>query len=113
MMICKADFEELFPHIFAPDSRPSVAPGSGVKPGVASIARWEDDGGRTLAPQPRQLVQAAKPRQIGYKARNPERIGATLAMLPVSAAVGTAFSMMEAWGRRAGPSQRLAPLRSN
>ena len=39
MMICKADFEELFPHVFA-TSPP--APAKGNKD--ASLSRWENEG---------------------------------------------------------------------
>lgn len=46
MMLSKADFEELFPTTFgAEDDR--VAPPVALQPSLASIARWEDDGGRT------------------------------------------------------------------
>lgn len=43
MMICKADFEELFPECFTSQiqiRRETAAPSQ------ACIARWEDDGGR-------------------------------------------------------------------
>ena len=43
MMICKADFEELFPELFQPSDMVSSVPG----PSVKCLARWEDDGGRT------------------------------------------------------------------
>ncbi len=44
MMICKADFEELFPHVFA------ACPQTPAKRSKdASLARWENEGGG-LAP---------------------------------------------------------------
>lgn len=44
MMLCKADFEELFPEVFAPERHRAerTAP-AGNRP--VCIARWEDDGG--------------------------------------------------------------------
>lgn len=60
MMICKADFEELFPDLFRPtDIEPSAA-----KPSAKCLARWEDDGGRTTSastvplPQHRPIQEA-------------------------------------------------------
>ncbi|TCO68705.1 hypothetical protein [Rhodovulum euryhalinum] len=45
MMICKADFEELFPDLFGPkDIEPLAA-----TPSARCLARWEDDGGRTIS----------------------------------------------------------------
>jgi hypothetical protein len=44
MMICKADFEELFPHLFTVAQR--THPKTIVKrPNEACLRRWEDDGG--------------------------------------------------------------------
>lgn len=45
MMICKADFEELFPELF----RPSDMVRSVAEPSGKSLARWEDEGGRTTS----------------------------------------------------------------
>ncbi len=55
MMICRADFEDLFPHLFAPKARP-VAKKVQIQK-VACIARWKDDGGtvQTLPPPPSHL----------------------------------------------------------
>ncbi len=45
MMICEADFEELFPDRFGPkEIDPSAA-----TPSASCLARWEDDGGRTTS----------------------------------------------------------------
>ena len=46
MMICNADFEELFPDLFARKANG----GSSARhdaPSKTCVARWEDDGGRT------------------------------------------------------------------
>ena len=42
MMICKADFEELFPETF-----PARHDERAGQPNPDCLARWEDDGGRT------------------------------------------------------------------
>jgi len=39
MMLCKADFEELFPELFKQNPR------AAAQPSVDCVARWEDDGG--------------------------------------------------------------------
>lgn len=45
MMICRADFEELFPECFASDT-PKRGETKPVGPSDTCMARWEDDGGR-------------------------------------------------------------------
>ncbi len=42
MMICDADFEELFPTIF----RRGPHAANNLGPSADCVARWEDDGGR-------------------------------------------------------------------
>ncbi|KAA8606069.1 hypothetical protein AL036_16185 [Salipiger aestuarii] len=61
MMICKADFEELFPDLLGPKVRRPSAAG----PSAECVARWEDDGGRTtsanIIPLPRRRpIQEAR-----------------------------------------------------
>jgi len=61
MMICKADFEELFPELF----RPSATVSSVAEPSAKCLARWEDDGGRTTSAtiiplSHRRLIQEAR-----------------------------------------------------
>ncbi|MBK6465997.1 MAG: hypothetical protein IPL38_13055 [Rhodobacter sp.] len=46
MMICDADFDELFPST-ARIKRPVVIAERQALPDAVSLARWEDDGGRT------------------------------------------------------------------
>jgi hypothetical protein len=45
-MISRADFPNLFPWIFTPETSPARNRGA-TSPTPAAIARWEDDGGRT------------------------------------------------------------------
>ncbi len=99
MMLCKADFDELFPNMFDPGQRPLAALSSAA-PDIACITRWEDDGGRTLAIQPRPMAVAAKARHYGYNPRDPGQTGLILAMMPVTAAVGAAYAMIAAWDRQ-------------
>lgn len=61
MMLCKADFEELFPDLF----RPKYIEPSAARPSARCLARWEDDGGRTtsanIIPLPhRRPIQEAR-----------------------------------------------------
>ncbi|SEN99523.1 hypothetical protein SAMN05216227_10382 [Pseudorhodobacter antarcticus] len=56
MMICKADFEELFPEIFG--SEPRLSPKPKVhQPSVECLGRWEDDGG-DLGAAPKRFERA-------------------------------------------------------
>lgn len=54
MMICRADFEELFPETF----RPTPKSDSGQSRTEECLARWEKDGGR---PSVRARVFAERP----------------------------------------------------
>lgn len=61
MMLCKADFEELFPDLFRPRDVVSLT----AEPSAGCLARWEDDGGRTtsanIIPLPRRRpIQEAR-----------------------------------------------------
>lgn len=69
MMICKADFEELFPELF----RPGIMVSSVAEPSAKCLARWEDDGGRTtsanIIPLPhRRPIQEVR-RNSNFEAR--------------------------------------------
>jgi len=58
MMICNADFEELFPALFRPASAPASAARQPA-PDANCIARWEDDGGRIVPPARLVLAYAS------------------------------------------------------
>ncbi len=58
MMICRADFEELFPEIFQPRHRPAAINVADA-PSPACVARWEDDGGRAPIRTRRQEMRSA------------------------------------------------------
>ena len=48
MMICKADFEELFPELFQPEPAVAAHPKANA-PNAECTAQWQDDGGRFLS----------------------------------------------------------------
>lgn len=48
MMICKADFEELFPELF----QTRADAGRVSDPTLRCLARWEEDGGRVAQANP-------------------------------------------------------------
>jgi len=58
MMICKADFEELLPHLFAPEAHPVIE--TPLLPSDACIARWHDDGGSVDIRPPRETAHKTK-----------------------------------------------------
>ena len=57
MMICRADFEELFPEMFQPRHRPTAIDVADA-PSPACIARWVDDGGRAPIQKRRQEMRS-------------------------------------------------------
>nr|WP_306265021.1 hypothetical protein [Pararhizobium sp. IMCC3301] len=98
-MISKADFEELFPAIFAPEQlaeMPIATPG----PGATCLARWEDDGGKTPLLPPRRGAQVARLGLYGHRLPDPAQTSMILAMIPVITAVGAAYAMMTVWERQ-------------
>ncbi len=70
MMICKADFEELFPELF----RPSDMERSVAEPSAKCLARWEDDGGRTtstnIIPLPHRRPMQEARRDSNFEVRS-------------------------------------------
>lgn len=97
MMICKADFDELFPSLAA--TRPRAEDSTPPRPSAGCITRWEDDGGRTPpAAQPRRSpARVAYPAGYGFRAADPARAGLALAMMPAVAAYGVASAMFAAY----------------
>ncbi|RKF14765.1 hypothetical protein D6850_07755 [Roseovarius spongiae] len=88
MMICTADFQELFPETFAPGRRDD-----------AHIARWEDDGGATPpAPAPHD-DHVGRPAPAAYGFADPARVGLAMAALPMMSA-GTMLSAFGFQGAR-------------
>jgi hypothetical protein len=62
MMLCQANFEDLFPDLFPGEAPETEA----IRPKGASadcVARWEDDGGRHAVPLPwrRKAIARSRP----------------------------------------------------
>ncbi len=98
MMICDADFDELFSPMDETVRR-AVRTLSLRSRGTACIARWEDDGGRTLARQDRGKPATARTGRSISRKPDPTTAGLVLAMMPAAAAYGTAWNMLAAYGR--------------
>lgn len=98
MMICKADFEDLFPDQFRPEPAP-VTYQSAKSAAAECIARWEDDGGRSLPAPRRARTASARIAQHGSDMPAFARAGAMAATMPVAAAYASAWTMLSAFGR--------------
>lgn len=104
MMICKADFEELFPHLFQPEPAP-VARKMARPASAECLARWENEGGATLPAIGQGRAAASRGSRYGSDmsalARMPAlaRAGAMAATMPAAAAYSAALSMLSAYGQ--------------
>ncbi len=86
MMLCKADFDEIFDP--GQERTDAARPASGpAHPDKACLARWEDDGGRVLPARIAQRDQRSLP------VSDQMRIGMALATMPAAAAYGAAWTM--------------------
>lgn len=97
MMICKADFEELFPDLFQPEPNPDT-PRMAKPANARCIARWEDDGGRSLPARQRGRMEFGRISQRGSNIPELARAGAMGATMPVAAALAAAWTMLSAYG---------------
>lgn len=111
MMICKADFEELFPATFKPKLRSSTVLAL-PEPAPACIARWEDDGGRTTPVTVRPGLRSVHPSHYGSRMAAPARTGIAVSMFPAMAAYGATAAMLSTFAKlaEAGTAQRRARL---
>ncbi len=98
MMLCKADFEELFPETFKLNQC-HVAPIVAGDPGPACLARWEDDGGRPSGQPRRRDAPVVRPARHGYAVSDPMMTGLALATMPAAAAYGAAWTMLSGFGQ--------------
>ncbi len=98
MMLCNADFDEIFASAQqrADHMRPAA---SFPSPGAACLARWEDDGGRTLPHLSRGKAHAARRDRGQISASHPMRVGMALATMPAAAAYGAAWTMLSTYDR--------------
>ena len=96
MMLCKADFDEIFS---SGQKRTDAAkPASGpAHPDNECLARWEDDGGRVLPNPSRRRARAARRDEWPLQVSHPVRTGMALATMPAAAAYGAAWTMFSAY----------------
>ena len=97
MMICKADFEDLFPDLFQSEPEPA-ARRKIVPPGADSIARWEDDGGRPLPVHRRRCAASGRGPRHGYDMPELVRAGAMASLMPAAVAYTNTWNMLSALG---------------
>lgn len=94
MMICDADFEELFPDLFQPEPAPGMQP-IAKGPSAECIARWEDDGG--LPGAPRERTAPVRSPVFAYDMDGFSRAGAIAAVAPANAAYAAIRTMFSAY----------------
>ena len=89
MMLCAADFDELFPPTSKPDA--SCVHGSPPPPSAPRIAWWKDDSRLWPAGDGMPVHRAAF---SGYELADPRAVGLAFALMPVAAAYGAASAML-------------------
>lgn len=100
MMICKADFDEIFPETLPP-ARRAVEPKAAAGPGPAAIARWEDDGGALRRPLPRREARVPRTARDSYPVADPMWRNVALVTTLATASYGAAWTMLSRFGGRA------------
>ena len=100
MMLCKADFEDIFPDLFKPNhcalTETPVAANS-----RECIARWEDEGGRLDDDARHPNAPVYQTKCDGYAGRDPMNNSFALATLPAAVAYGAALTMLSNFDRLA------------
>lgn len=96
MMICAADFEELFPDLFQPATASAAQP-KAKAPSTECIARWEDDGGLHIqaAPPPRSAPVRSPTSDYGIARMT--TAGAIAATAPAVATYAAASALFSAY----------------
>ncbi|MCB1311449.1 MAG: hypothetical protein KDK29_05970 [Sedimentitalea sp.] len=94
MMICKADFEELFPHLFKPEPAPA-APQMAKPASSECIARREDDSGPSLPAGRLGRTAHGRRSQRGSGMPAVARPGT----MPAAEAYAAAWTMLSAYGK--------------
>lgn len=100
MMLCKADFEEIFPELFKP-TKCALAETSVAANHPACIARWEDEGGRISDKMRHRSAPVSGTAGYGYAVPDPMGMAFALATMPVAAAYGAAWTMLSSFDRMA------------
>lgn len=113
MMLCRADFEELFPHLFHPESEPKNEPKSEARPDpmapqpaklpvAARIAPRKGENCRAH-PAPKRQSAAIGPQPLtGQDWQDLAMRRTVAATLSAAAAYGTAWSMLSDHNRMTG-----------
>ncbi|MBK0328411.1 hypothetical protein I5535_14065 [Rhodobacteraceae bacterium F11138] len=96
MMICAADFEELFPDLFAPEPAFVVRPAANA-PSAECIARWEDDGGSHAEIAPSRRNAPARSPASKYDIERMATAGAIAATAPAVATYAAASALFSAY----------------
>lgn len=96
MMLCKADFDEIFSS--GQERTDAARPESGpASPGAACLARWEDDGGSVLPNPSRGRARVARRDHRPLPVTHPMGTGMALATMPAAAAYGAAWTMLSTY----------------
>ncbi|WP_193143306.1 hypothetical protein [Meridianimarinicoccus sp. MJW13] len=97
MMICRADFEELFPELFPAEPAPEVS--QVAMPDSASISARPDDNAGKRRPSPWQgrVVSDREPHHDPDNLGNASE-GAAAAVMPAAMAYAAAWTMLSALG---------------
>ena len=98
MMICKADFDELFPDLFQAEPAPALHRMAKL-PSAECIARWEDDGGLPLPANRTRPATSDRRSQYGVDVSALARAGAVAAMMPAATAYAATWTMLSAYSR--------------
>ena len=100
MMICAADFEELFPDLFQPE-HVRTAPWPAKAASAECIARWEDDGGLHVSPSSRDRTAPVRRRAFGNHMERITSAGAIAATAPAVATFAAATAVLSAFDQMA------------
>lgn len=101
MMICKADFEELFPRVTHPGrQRPSAATHF-LRP-APCILRWEDEGGRVSGLPPRRAAASCGSEPDRPRPPDPTVAVMALTVLSVMAFHNGASAMLASYRKMIG-----------
>lgn len=106
MMICKADFEDLFPDLFPPEPAPTMRQTSSSS-GVEHVALWEGARDLILPVNHKRAVASGPSLQGGYGMRRLARSDALEAIRPVFLALAFPWTMFlgPAWMTTQNPSR--------
>ncbi len=100
MMICDADFDDLFPPKTRPAPRRAATP-SPTAHDRTERAQLQTSGEKTLRTTEQARAAKAHPSPHGPRLPNPAHAGIMAAMMPAMAAYGAIFSTYESASKKA------------